>query len=156
MEKKEKKSRGNRSPLRRWEKGTSGNPGGLKKGVVAKRELKKWTQANIAETYNELIDLDLPELREISRSDTLPAIKVIVAGALLRDRLEGELDNTERILERIMGKVVQRTELGGPGGTPLIPSAINFVPVSPGTIAPTLEEKVTPEFVPVSTEEKAE
>ena len=70
--------------------------------------------------------MDIPELRNASDSLSLPALEVIVARALLRDRLEGEMDNTERILDRAIGRVPQHQMLSGADGTPLIPPNVIF------------------------------
>ena len=116
----------NPSPSTRFKKGQSGNPGGLKKGVVPKAVLKQWTRLSVAEAYNKYMMMTIPELRRASDSLFLPSLEVVVARAIIRDRLEGELDNMERILDRAIGKVPQRQELGGIDGVPLLPPSIIF------------------------------
>lgn len=116
----------NPSPATRWKKGKSGNPAGPMPGVIAKKELKEWTQQSVATAYKNLMNLEIPDLRQIADSLTTPVLEVIIARALLRDRMEGTTDNTERILDRAIGKVPQRTEMTGLEGTPLVPPNIIF------------------------------
>ena len=123
------KKRGNNSnpsPATRFKPGQTGNPGGMKPGVVAKKELKEFTQATVAASFKKYMLLEIPDLREASDSLTLPAIEVIVARALLRDRLEGDLENLDRLLDRSVGKVPIKQELSGAEGTPLVPPQIVF------------------------------
>lgn len=122
----------NPHPPSRWKKGQSGNPNGRRncKGEMVKREMKVFTRRLIAETYNKYINCSVAELREAFKDHSLPAIEGIVAGALLKDRLSGQLVNTEVILDRTIGKVPNLTELGGIGGGPLNPPTINFVAIS--------------------------
>lgn len=115
--------------LKLWKKGQSGNPGGMKKGVVAKHEWKMHTRASVAETFSRYVNATTEDLKLVKQNNHLPILDVIIAGALLRDRLEGELDNTERILDRCIGKVTQIQEFQGIGGTALIPPSFTFVPV---------------------------
>lgn len=134
-----KKGRTNRnpSPATRFKKGMTGNPHGMKPGVVPKKEWKMHTRASIAEAFSRFMTKDSEELRIIGEDTTIPILDVIVARALLRDRLEGEMDNTERIMERTIGKIPieTRQELTGAEGAPLIPPQIIFNPVVPaGTV----------------------
>lgn len=133
--------RGNPNPSVKWKKGQSGNPAGMKAGILPKREWKMHTAASVAETFSKYQDMSIPDLRIVSKSETLPALEVIIATALLKDRLEGQVENTEKILDRCVGKVKQVQEFQSPGGAPLIPPSINFVPVDPGTIVPKVTEE---------------
>lgn len=128
-----KKGRTNRnpSPATRFKKGHK-STGGLRKGIVAKKVLREWTQATVAQAYKKYMNMEIEDLKEASEdTSTLPAIEVIVARALLRDRLEGEMDNTERILDRAIGRVPQKTEMSGINGQPLVPPTIIFQGIDP-------------------------
>lgn len=116
----------NPSPATRFKPGQSGNPHGTKPGVVAKKALKEWTQQTVAEAYKKLMTMEAPDLRKVADSLTTPIIEVIIARALLRDRLEGSTDNTQVILDRAIGKVPIKQELAGVDGTPLVPPQIIF------------------------------
>lgn len=131
-----KKTNPNPSPATRWKKGQSGNPRKINMRIAAenivKKEIKIYTRVLIAETYNKYINCSEQELRDAFTNKDLPAIEGIVAGALLKDRLSGELINTEIILDRTIGKVPNVTELGSIGGGSLTPPVINFISVNPG------------------------
>ena len=116
----------NPSPATRFKKGNSGNPGGFSKDKIMKKELKLWTRQSVAEAYSKYCNMPLPELRKCSDSLILPALEVIVARGMLRDRMTGEMVNIERILERIIGKVPIKQEIGGIDGVPLVPPQIVF------------------------------
>jgi len=107
-----------------FKKGQSGNPGGLRKGSIAKKVLKQYTQSAVSETFNELIGLSTEELKSIVKEHDKPVIRLIVANSLLRDLKDGELSNMERVLERIIGKVPLKQELGGVEGVPLVPPQV--------------------------------
>ena len=126
--KKKKGKQGNPHPVYRprWKPGESGNPAGTKKGVVAKKVLREWNQQTVAEAYKKLISMQAPELREVADSLTTPMIEVIIARAMLRDRLEGSTDNLQVILDRAIGKVPIKQELSGAEGVPLVPPQIVF------------------------------
>ncbi len=126
--KRSKKNPGNPHPVYRprWKPGESGNPEGTKKGVVAKKALREWTQATVAEAYKKLMTMEAPDLRRIADSLTTPILEVIIARALLRDRMEGMTDNTQVILDRAIGRVPIKQEIGGVDGVPLVPPQIVF------------------------------
>lgn len=124
----------NPSPATRWKKGQSGCPSGsTPPGHVTRKALKVFTPQLIAETWAKYMQASLRELQEASMSLDLPAIECIISAALLRDKIEGDLVNTEKILDRAVGRVpqVMKSQISGADGQPLIPPAINFLPVSP-------------------------
>lgn len=116
----------NPSPATRFKPGQSGNPKGGMRGSLPKKQLKEWTRASVAEAYKKYMNMGIPELREVSDSLELPALEVIVARALLRDRMEGTMDNTETILDRAIGRVPVHQMLSGADGAPLVPPQIVF------------------------------
>ena len=87
-----------------FKRGQSGNPGGFKKGEVAKKTLKHFTKAEIAIVFNKLMNYSTEDLGQFLKLKTAPIVEQIVARALYSDVLRGELLNTEKILDRIIGK----------------------------------------------------
>lgn len=124
--KKKKITNANPSPATRFKKGQSGNPRGVKKGLVQRKELKEWTRATVAEAYKKYMNMEAAELRHAAESLELPILEVILARALLRDRTEGTMDNTEIILDRAIGRVPNHQMLTGGDGVPLVPPTIIF------------------------------
>lgn len=124
---------GNPNPKVRWKKGQSGNPFGPTPGIVPKKVLKEFTRLTVAEAYKKLMLMEAPELRQVSDSLTTPILEVIVARALLRDRMEGTTDNTDRILDRAIGRVPMHQMLSGADGSPLVPPQIVFQGIDTST-----------------------
>lgn len=124
---------GHRDPPQQYQfkKGQSGNPGGMQKDSIAKKVLKKYTQALIEETYNKFIKLSAKDLKTHIQLENIPIVEVIVAKALLLDSSRGTLNNTEKILDRIIGKVPQKTEKAfySYEGIPIIPPVIKFISI---------------------------
>jgi hypothetical protein len=86
-----KRPRGNPA----WAKGISGNPGGKFK-----------------------VERAVDEGRELCRLNTARAIQVYIDG-LSHPNKEIQITCADRILDRAWGKVVERKELAGPGGSAL-------------------------------------
>lgn len=131
--KKRKVTNPNPSPATRWKKGERPKGAGMKPGYLPRKELKEWTRASVAEAYKKYMNMRVEQLRDAAESLELPALEVIVARALLRDRLEGRMDNTEVILDRAIGRVPVHQMLSGPGETPLLPPQIVFEPAGKPT-----------------------
>ncbi len=123
---KSRKGKGNHAPVKMWKKGQSGNPGGLPKDTIAKKELKVFTASLVAEAFSKMLSYTAQELEYVVQQDQIPIIESIVAKCLLHDRKGSQLHNLERIMERIIGRVPVVSELTGPGGIPLqnVPPAI--------------------------------
>ena len=114
----------------RWKKGQSGNPSGRPKESITLKELKKYTREHIAEVINRLLELPSAHLQHMSKNPDTPVFEQIVARVLLRCQRVGNFVDIDRMLDRIIGKVPQRseTELSG---VPLVPPVIQFVGIPP-------------------------
>lgn len=117
----------NPSPANQFKKGNKA-AALARRGILPRRELKEWTRATVAEAYKKYISMSVSELREVKESFELPAIEVVIAGAILNDRMEGRMENIERILDRAIGRVPieSRSQLTGADGVPLVPPQIIF------------------------------
>lgn len=109
--------------------GKSGNPNGRPKGV--KGLLKKMTLIERVNLYNKILHMTLGELEEFVKDPDTPVNEVLIGLAVVKDCKEGKMDNYERLLERIIGKVPQKNEVTGADGAPIVPPNIVFSPVSP-------------------------
>ena len=65
--------------------------------------------ADTVESYfNLILGLSIQDLYDILSSDDAPAIIRVLASAVLMDAQKGDLANTEKILDRVYGKAIQR------------------------------------------------
>lgn len=90
---------------KQWKRGFSGNPGGLRKGEVAKKALKQFTQAALTEAFSKVMQLTPKKIMKGRSAKDMPMVEHVVACALLADAENGTLCNLEKIMERIIGKV---------------------------------------------------
>lgn len=128
--------RGNNNPSvsTRWVKGQCGNPAKVytHRKNVSMRELKQMSQQSLAEAWNSICHMSRDELKAFALDFANHSIiENTVAKALLRDNAMGELVNTEKVLERIVGKtaIITKSEITGSDGEPLVPAPVNFVGV---------------------------
>lgn len=104
----------------KFKRGTSGNPAGRPADPPELKALKKLNREEFEKITNEVIHLNVRDLRELSESDTENAIKVMLAEVLLHGIDSGDYLRANFFLNRLIGKVPERFE--GSNGEP-----INFV-----------------------------
>ena len=97
--------------------------------MPAKKLTRIYTAEVIAKVYGELIDKTKEELEVILISKEYAILDQIIAKSMLRDLKVGEPDNTERILNRIIGPVSIKQEFTGQAGLPLVPPVVTINPV---------------------------
>ena len=88
------------SPENQFKPGQSGNPNGRPKSPY-----RKYTKELIAEIFNGLSGKSTDELRVVKDDATIPVLEAIIAAAMVKDRELGVTTNTDKILDRIIGKV---------------------------------------------------
>lgn len=123
----------NKNVIPRFKKGVCPNPKGRPKGATTKAELKQYTAQLIADTINKLMGLAVPELQKIAANPITPSIEAIIARGLVKDKLQGTMNNFDRILDRAIGKVPIKQQITGADGKDLIPPTFNITPVAPPT-----------------------
>lgn len=113
----------NISGLRPFKPGQCGNPKGRPVSTVRKviQDLEAAgyqpaSRMDILAMYTALVGLPLEDLNEIASDAKRPMISRIVARALLAPK---GFENVERIMDRIIGKPTQRSEVTGADGGPL-------------------------------------
>ena len=111
------------SGLRPFKKGQCGNPKGRPVSTVRKviddleaAGYQPASRTDIMNMYTALVGLPLEDLTEIASDAKRPMIARIVAKALLAPK---GFENVERIIDRIVGKPTQRSEVTGAEGGPL-------------------------------------
>lgn len=125
-----------------YKPGQSGNPGGFSKkgrekkaakltaerqlieffGQDAARKLKKneMTKEDMDFWDRKLITMGTPELQALAKIDECPIYAKNQAFAMILDTKNGRTTTIDKIRERIVGKQVQKIELTGADGTPLV------------------------------------
>lgn len=93
-----------------FKKGQSGNPLGAKLHDPELKRIRKISN----EMFQELVDLalseDLSGLQKIIKDPKASALKVGVATSLVKAIQKGDWGTLERIVERLVGKVVVRVD----------------------------------------------
>ena len=113
------------SPETRFHVGSRPNRPGRKKLPLKARALAKISRETIIEVYDRLMRMTREDIATYYRNPTISAIEALVARAII----SGDMDDLDRILDRVIGRVPQRLEHGGHDGAPLIPPTITYQPV---------------------------
>ena len=102
-----------------FKRGSVPNPKGRGASIPITKLFKESTAAVVGEIYRELMMFTEIQLKALVQAETTPILHKNIAQVLLRDMRNSEMDYSERVLNRIIGPIPARSELGGPGGTPL-------------------------------------
>lgn len=97
----------------KFKKGQVGNPRGGAANLHHVPALKKYTKEQLLNIMNDLLTKTIDELLELINNPETPALKVVIARALERDKAKGDLLNLDRILDRIYGKATQDVNVSG-------------------------------------------
>lgn len=115
-----------------WKPGQSGNPKGRPKNRVIRewlpacfgkdrtKELASLTQDEVDTWEQKLLVLSTPEHAVLAKWDECPAYAKNLAMAILYDTKNGKTTTIDKLRERQYGKPVQRVELTGADGQPLV------------------------------------
>jgi hypothetical protein len=82
--------------------GQSGNPSGRPKQPLPAAKLEVVTQ--------ELLTKTVDELKQIVDDPKTPSYKVLTAKAILRSTITGDYSHAKEVIDRAVGKVVERIE----------------------------------------------
>lgn len=115
----------------KWKKGQSGNPKGASKNrvkaflktILNKNKLKKTeglTMAEINTIEKKVLELGLPDLQVLAKSDGSPAYLKNLCLAIITDMKHGKTDTVQKLRERQYGQVKQQIEVTGADGAPLL------------------------------------
>lgn len=115
-----------------WQPGQSGNPKGRPKNRVIRewlpacfgkdrtKTLVSMTQDEVDTWEQKLLVLSTPEHAVLAKWDECPAYAKNLAMAILYDTKNGKTTTIDKLRERQYGKPVQRVELTGADGQPLV------------------------------------
>lgn len=112
----------------RFRPGQSGNPKG--RDPQASAAIRKFTKKAVQETFAELMLESVEELGRIRDNLQESGVRAAVASIILRSRAKGEMSALNDILDRIVGKVPQKTHISGGDGEPFQMPVMNFFPTS--------------------------
>jgi hypothetical protein len=74
------------------------------------RKAREASRREIAETWEEIKSLDLPALQSYMQSPGQPAVKVMMASAIIKGIKSGDLSELHRFYDRLLGRPTQRVE----------------------------------------------
>lgn len=94
-------------------KGQVANPLGAGAHNQELKKVKKLTQKEVAEVGQMILDGNVYQLRQLTNDPTVNALKATMAKIWLRAYDKGDVGSMEAILDRVVGKVAQKTELSG-------------------------------------------
>lgn len=112
----------------------AGNPGGPGREPGYRKQMREYTKKHICKVFNEMCEMTVNEIEKIGSDKDETELRSIVARVMMRCRAKGEFGDLNMILDRIIGKVPQKTELTGEDGSPLVPATIVFMGNKPKPI----------------------
>lgn len=96
--------------LKPWKPGQSGNPSGKSKGQTVTARLRDLLDAV------ELGGKALPDGKQVAD---------LLAEVIVKNALKGDHRFVSTVMDRIEGKVVDKTEVTGKDGSPLVPHSLH-------------------------------
>ena len=92
------------------------NLGGRKKKIYTILKDKGFSKDDVITAFTEMLFYSIDELKEVAQDKTKPIIMGIVATALRDAYIEGDYKKGKDIIEQVIGRALQRTELTGKDG----------------------------------------
>lgn len=89
------------------------NNGRPKKFITAVTEATGYKKSQVNDCYLTMLKLPMLELKRIADDPKTPSLEVLVARGIHGDAKRGELKNLESMLNRAIGKPIDKTEHSG-------------------------------------------
>lgn len=108
---------------KKFRPGISGNPAGRPKDVLGKK-MRQLTAEEFADIANLIVKGSIEELRAIAKDESQTALRVMIASVAVRIISKGDMDNLDKLLNRLVGKVkdvVQVSNIDGPQVVVMLP-----------------------------------
>jgi len=102
--------------------GQDNTKGGRKKGIYRILKDKGFSKEDVTKAFTEMLFYTIKELEEVVKDPEKPVIMLIVATSLRAAYVEGDYKKGQQIIEQVIGRALQRTELTGE-----MKNSINFV-----------------------------
>ena len=96
--------------------------GGRKKKIYTILKDKGFSKDDVVTAFTEMLFYSIEELKEVAQDNSKPVIMKIVATALRDAYVKGDYKKARDIIEQVIGRALQRTELTGKEG-----DAIRFI-----------------------------
>jgi len=110
-----KKKRGNPQNLIPYKPGQSGNPKGRPKRAVSYLTGKGYKLTEINDTIQEMVGMNIAELKKVRESDNATILEKTIAEALKKGLEKGNLESIETLLNRVYGKPKQDYDITSGG-----------------------------------------
>lgn len=101
-------------PGKPFEKGESPNPGGIPNTPQKLRGQPKLTRTQLCEAANDLLARTIPELQDVMRDKSSPALDVMLASVIIHIAKHGDMQRLNALLDRLIGKVKETVEVTTP------------------------------------------
>ena len=98
------------------------NLGGRKKKIYTILKDKGFSKDDVTTAFTEMLFYSIEELKDVAQDNSKPIIMKIVATALRDAYVKGDYKKARDIIEQVIGRALQRTELTGKEG-----DAIRFI-----------------------------
>ena len=96
--------------------------GGRKKKIYTILKDKGFSKDDVTTAFTEMLFYSIDELKDVAQDNSKPIIMKIVATALRDAYVKGDYKKARDIIEQVIGRALQRTELTGKEG-----EAIRFI-----------------------------
>ena len=96
--------------------------GGRKKKIYTILKDKGFSKDDVTTAFTEMLFYSIEELKDVAQDNSKPIIMKIVATALRDAYVKGDYKKARDIIEQVIGRALQRTELTGKEG-----DAIRFI-----------------------------
>ena len=96
--------------------------GGRKKKIYTILKDKGFSKDDVTTAFTEMLFYSIEELKDVAQDNSKPIIMKIVATALRDAYVKGDYKKARDIIEQVIGRALQRTELTGKEG-----EAIRFI-----------------------------
>ena len=100
--------------------------GGRKKKIYTILKDKGYSKDDVITAFTEMLFYSIDELKEVAQDKSKPIIMGIVATALKDAYIQGDYKKGKDIIEQVIGRALQRTELTGKDGDELKMNIINL------------------------------
>ena len=110
-----------RGPGRKFQKGQSGNPQGSSARMRSRqlKDLARMTADEVAAVGSLILSNDRGALQRLGQDPDASVLQVWMAGLVVQSMKKGDATIFRAVLDRVVGKALERKEVSGPDGAAL-------------------------------------